>query len=161
MATAYTVSKGVCVPTHDTVLFVFKEIQREVNRFLDAANVDLLTVDGKLGPATIAGVNLAVKGTSLPGVTSCTQIADAPSTYYNGLKAMADAKKLAIVMDPLSIFRTVSNPQPKVDPSGNVSYPSSGLFGIPLWYLALVGVGGGYYYFYKTKSGIKRRKGYF
>jgi hypothetical protein len=144
------------------VLFVFKEIQREVNRFLDAANVSLLTVDGKIGQKTVDGINLATKGTILSGVTNCKQVADSPSTYYNGLKAMADARNLAIVMDPLSIFRTISDPQPEVNlTSGEVKYPSSGVFGIPLWYLALAGIGGGYYYFYKTEGGIKRRKGYF
>lgn len=149
MATQYKFSSGVCTPTHSLVLTVFKNIQREVNRFLDAADRSLLTVDGKLGKKTVDGINMALANSmAFPTVSSCRQVANDPATYYNGLKELADRRKLvAMVMDPESIIRHITNPQPKAQPDGTIVYPSmatAGIGGVPYWAIALA-VGGLYY----------------
>lgn len=148
MATQYRFASNVCIPEHNVVLTVFKNIQREVNRFLDDAGRPLLTIDGKLGSRTVDGINFATANTPLPTISSCKQVADDPATFYNGLRAIADNRELALVMDPMNIVRTFVSPQPRVEPSGRVVYPSAataGIGGVPYWALALAGVGGLYY----------------
>lgn len=166
MATSYKISSsGVCTPSNSIALTVFKNIQREVNRFLDEADKTLLTIDGKIGQKTLDGINLVHTMFPTSGLlggtaTKCSQVADDPAGYYNALKAIADANELAIVMDPVSIVRTITNPQPRVDPSGSVSYPApiatAGIGGVPYWLIAVVG--GSYVYFFQTKSGKKQLK---
>jgi hypothetical protein len=169
---AYEISKtGICIPKDDSTLAVFKNIQKELNRFLDAEKKTLLTCDGKLGKQTLAALNGVVskfpiiKMIAGGNVTSCATIADNPSAFYNGLQHLANESKLAVVACPGGIIRKILSPEPTVSPSGVVSYDAGGggcnIAGIPCWYIALAAAGGGYYYFYKTEGGKKKRKSLF
>lgn len=165
---SYTISsKGVCVPNNDITLFVFKNVQKEANRFLDAQKKPLLTCDGKLGSKTLAAINsvksmFPTSGVLGADIPSCSKVADNAAAYYNDLSNVANQNKLMVVPCPTGIIRSITNPQPKVEPGGAVVYPSvatSGLGGVPYWLIALIG-GGSYYYFYQTKSGKKQLKSF-
>jgi hypothetical protein len=166
---AFTInSKGTCVPDKNS-LSLFRGVQMEINRFLALKNKRLLTVDGKLGSNTLEAINfiqgLYISDSAHPSVfaQNCSVLSEHAASYAENLRKLAATMNAPVVPAPSSIVRRILNPQPKVDPStGEISYPPSvataGLFGVPFWAIALVGAGGGYYYFNKTKGGKKQWK---
>lgn len=166
MGNFYSVnSKGTCVPSNDLAFFAFKLVQNEANRFQDAAGRELLVCDGKLGKNTLAAINSVANTFPTTGVlgkttSSCKEVADNAGNYAAALKNVADQQKLPIVTCPKGIIQQITHPEPKIDESGTVVYPSiatAGFGGVPLWLIALAGVGG-VYYFKKTKGGKKQWK---
>jgi hypothetical protein len=158
-------SRGTCIPKDKTTLLMFKAVQNEANRFQGAAGKKLLVCDGKIGKYTVAAVNgvknmFPVTGSLGTVVTSCSQIANSSVVFANNMKEVADMNGLDIVACPDGFLQQITRPEPEVDSSGRVTYPSmatTGVGGVPLWILALTGAGG-YYYFKKTKSGKKQWK---
>lgn len=56
----WTVKNGVAIPATASVLSVFKELQRQINRILVHYGKKAIGVDGRLGPGTIAGITTAL-----------------------------------------------------------------------------------------------------
>ncbi len=161
-------SKGSCVPVNKVAFFVYKNIQKEINRFLDKANKTLLTCDGKIGEKTLVAINrvksmyptTGVLGTT---ISSCTKVAENPASYYLALSTIANQNNLNVVACPDSIIRRILSPSPKINPDGDLAYPNwktAGVGGIPFWAMLLLG-GGSYYYLYgggkkKTRKSLTR-----
>lgn len=151
---SFLVVSGTCRPQTFEALEVYKNLQREANRVLDANNKELIYVDGRIGNKTIDAVNFSL-GTDFQ---NCSELADRASTMLFQLKSFTSSKQLAVVADPESIVRSIANPPSTFDAeTGQVVHPS-GIAGIPLWAVALVAASGGYYYFYQTPSGKRKRK---
>jgi hypothetical protein len=168
MTQHYSVSsKGTCTPISLSALIAFKLIQKEANRFQDAAGKKLLACDGKIGSNTVAAINgvatmFPTSGVLGKPVTSCRQVADSSTVYVGAMKGIADQNKLAMPACPKGIIQSITNPEPVVDEvAGTVVYPgiftATGPGGLPLWLIALMGVGG-VYYFKSTKGGRKQWK---
>jgi hypothetical protein len=153
---SFKVVSGVCRPQTHEALKIYKGIQQQVNRILDASGKDLLFVDGRIGTKTIAAVNFAL-GTNH---SNCAGIAENAGPILNQLANTANNKQLPVVADPKSVARDTFNPPSKFDAeTGTVVHPSlatAGFAGVPLWLIALA-AGGGYYYFY-MQNGKKKRK---
>lgn len=151
----FKVVSGVCRPQTLEALERYKSIQRETNRVLDTQGKKLLFVDGRIGSSTRNAVN-TVLGSNF---SDCSEIANKANTVLNQLATLA--RQLPVVADPDDIVRKVLSPPSSFDvETGQVVNPSvatASLGGIPLWALALVGVGG-IYYFKKTQGGKKQWK---
>lgn len=155
-------ARGSCKPSDKATLFVFKTIQMQANRFLDSAGETLLTCDGIIGSKTLAAVNSV--GTKFPvsGVlgapaASCQDIANNPTQYSIALKTVADQHKLSTPECPRGIIRKITSPEPVVSSDGKVSYESSNILGFPWWAWALLGGGGGaYWYHQKYNKGVQK-----
>jgi hypothetical protein len=153
----FKVVSGVCRPQTFEALDLYKGIQNEANRTLNAQGADLLFVDGRIGDKTRKAIN-KVLGSSFP---DCTAIAERATSVFSQLKQLADSRNLGIVAPPENIVRSVVSPPSEFDAeTGQVVHPSlatAGFMGVPLWAIALFGAGG-YYYFKKTKGGKKQWK---
>lgn len=151
---SFLVVSGVCRPQTFEALELAKGIQRQTNRVLDSTNKKLLFVDGRIGSKTISAVNVAL-GSSFQ---NCSDIANNAKSILAQLKNLANSQNLVIVADPESIVRSTFSPPSQFNSETNqVEHPRLSVAGVPILYLALAGFGG-YYYFYKTKSGKKTRK---
>jgi hypothetical protein len=154
----YTIKSGTCIPSNWASVLLFKGVQKEANRFLDASGKKLLACDGKIGKNTVAAVNSVSKMYPTSGIlggvaSSCKQIADNSLGYASAMKAKADQHNLAVPACPKGIVQKITNPEPVEQPDGSIAYPSpasASIGGVPLWLIAVVGVGG-IYYLKKTK----------
>lgn len=153
----YKIVSGICRPQTYEALYLVKSIQREVNRFLDSMNKPLIYVGGRIGKDTIKGVNLALNG----GYQTCTEVGDKARSILSVLKQQANARNLAVVADPESLWKKPSTFDSDKNEVVNPTPLSAGVAGVPYWLLAAVGAG---YYLYGTSSGkkaVKRLKGKF
>lgn len=149
---SFKIVSGVCRPQTFESLEDYKGLQRALNRVLDVQGEKLLFVDGRIGSKTIAAINKAL-GTSYG---DCAAVADKVSTLIGQLTSFANSRQLPVVADPENIVRSTFTPPSRFDEdTGNVVHP--GMLTVPFWYVALLGLGG-YYYFYKTQPGKKARK---
>jgi hypothetical protein len=138
----YTInSKGTSIPKDKDTLRAFQAVQREANRFQDAAGKKLLVCDGKIGNSTVTAVEEA-KQQSI----NRKQLSDDPYSFTAELKNAANQRKLALVVGcPKGIIQKIMSPEPIIKPDGTLEYPSPtslDIGGIPLWLIAVVGIGG-------------------
>jgi hypothetical protein len=154
----YTIKSGTCIPGNWASVAIFKEVQKGANRFLDASGKKLLVCDGKLGKNTLTAVNSVAQMYPTSGVlgetaSSCKQIASNALAYVGALKTKADQHNLAVPACPRGVIQRITNPMPVEQPDGTVAYASpmsASVGGLPLWMLAVAGLGG-LYYLKKTK----------
>lgn len=154
---SYKVLGGSCRPQTFKALEQYKGVQRETNRLLDIQDMKLLYVDGRIGDKTRLAIN-KVMGTSFK---TCSEIADQIGSLLISLKSRADGRNAAHLDDPERPVRNIVAPPSRYDSATNTvvhpSIASAGIAGVPLWAIALFGVGGAYY-FRKTKGGKKQWK---
>jgi hypothetical protein len=137
---------GVCLPMDASTLSVYKNLQRQANRLLIKAGKPLLSVDGRIGPTTVAGVATAMQwggasdaalaaGLSWANVKGkpCDLVATYASQIAAKLAEIANATNSPTPPDPIaskpsqpSSNGTVVHPPPSVIQQ---SAMTGGLFG--------------------------------
>lgn len=162
----FKVVNGICRPQDAETLGIYQNIQRQANRFLDQANKSLITIDGRIGPKTLAAVNFALLSSAVTaffaggkGFADCSSLAENANRVLDTLTNMAESKNLSVVADPDNIIRSVLDPPSKLDvATGRVVHPSpirtAGVAGIPFWLIGVAGVG----VFYVSKKGKSKKK---
>ena len=111
---------GVAKPTTAATLLVFQNVQRNLNRVLYARRQPLLYVDGRIGPSTLAAMDVVRSTTELHlPQTTIDQVAEYADSINNGLDAVARSIGAPMV---------VGDPAPKSPPSlpapgGGVTHP--------------------------------------
>lgn len=89
-ADTYKVSGSVCKPTDLATLDKFKQLQSQLNRVANGKGLGTITVDGDLGPATVALYNKVVPAASQ--VSSCAELAQmATGVALAAVTAIANA----------------------------------------------------------------------
>lgn len=103
---------GVCLPMTSSILEVFKNLQRQANRIAAKEGRSLIGVDGRIGPATVNQVALALRyatsdaaaaqGLSWTAIQGkpCDLIAAHADELAARIKTFADASSSPMVADP-------------------------------------------------------------
>lgn len=153
---------GVCKPSNERTLAMFKDLQSQLNRVAQAKGIPKIAVDGDIGPGTI---KLMTSAAMIAAGTGCSSVASAAVPFTGAARVIADAAGApATVVSPAP-----ARPSTLVSATGaEVLAPAPGYGGslvdswnqlsMPMRIAALGALGGLGYYVYKSSSKKKGRK---
>lgn len=153
---------GIAIPMNAETLEIFKGLQRQLNRVLQAKKKKLVDVDGRIGPAAVSAVDLArsssmAMGILLDKMRSIDAIAANAPAVTLAVQGLANTLSAPAAADPKP-----SSPPSLPGPNGTVLHPpaeqmAASLGGISLSHplvFAAVGVG----VLLLLRGGVKRRR---
>lgn len=123
--------KGFCKGTDEETELLFKNIQRQANRFLDSRGETLLYCDGIIGTKTLAAIR------SLPGfghTKNCQYIANQAKAYLASLTRIANRDGLTMPECPSRSIVQMIKDTPIAQATG-FSFIMFGIAGVIGWFM--------------------------
>ncbi len=159
-ASKFVVTSGVAKPKDFPTLYIFQEMQHQLDRVAQAKNIAKIAPDGDIGPATLrlvaaAGPFMMVDASSVASVAAnADQILTLAKAKADGLGAPEKVTTPVVIKQPSISTPTgpvAAPPMPPVGAGASVmdTFKSLGTVGMLAGGAAIIGVG---YYLTKKKG---------
>lgn len=164
-ATAFVNKSGICKPRDFATLYIFQEMQHQLDRVAQGKSLPKIAPDGDIGPATVSLVmKTGPYNAMMAQAATCDSVAAHADSILTEAKAKADALGVpdkvttpVIVKAPAIISATggsvIAPPGPGIGAGASVmdSFKSLGTLGIVALGVGVVGIG----YILTKKKGRK------
>lgn len=117
---------GVCLPMNAATLATFKELQRQTNRILAKAGKKLISVDGRIGPATVNAVADAMTWLGSKAISAEAQAMGLAWANIRGQPCDTIAKSADLIVERIQQVAAEMNYPAVADPrASQPSQPST------------------------------------
>lgn len=116
----FVTKNGVCKPTGSASLDLFKDLQRQMNRVLDAMGSAKIAVDGAIGPGTLAALQAISQAPSAGAYglgSSSGFVVNTNDCASISNQVVAITAKLSQLADYMGAANSVSSPSPTSTPT--------------------------------------------